>query len=80
MSGTLRSMYDNLFDAWNDYMTLLKESELMLKEKQDEFYDMVLRDQETFKQNIEDFKKIWEEFKDIESKNVELTSAGIYSN
>jgi len=48
----------------------------MLKVKQDEFHVMVLRDQEIFKQNIEDFKKIWEEFKETESKNVELTSSG----
>lgn len=79
MSDTLRSLYDNLHNSWNNYTILLNEAELMLKEKQEEFHDMVLNDQEIFKQNIEDFKKIWEEFKETESKNVELTSSGSYN-
>lgn len=79
MSDTLRSLYDNLHNSWNNYTILLNEAESMLKEKQEEFHDMVLNDQEIFKQNIEDFKKIWEEFKETESKNVELTSSGSYN-
>jgi len=76
MSNALRSLYNDLHNSWNNYTLLLNEAELMLKVKQDEFHVMVLRDQEIFKQNIEDFKKIWEEFKETESKNVELTSSG----
>jgi len=76
MSDALRSLYNDLHNSWINYTLLLNEAELMLKEKQDEFHDMVLQDQEIFKQNIEDFRKIWEEFKETESKNVELTSSG----
>lgn len=76
MSDALRSLYNDLHNSWNNYTILLSEAELMLKEKQDEFHEMVLHDQEIFRQNIEDFKKIWEEFKETESKNVELTSYG----
>ncbi|XP_025195967.1 dynein heavy chain 2, axonemal [Melanaphis sacchari] len=75
MSDELRRLYDNLHNSWNNYTILLNEADLMLKEKQEEFHEMVLHDQEIFKQNIEDFKKIWEEFKETESKNVELTSS-----
>ncbi|XP_026819508.1 dynein heavy chain 2, axonemal-like [Rhopalosiphum maidis] len=69
MSDILRSLYNNLHNSWNNYTILLNEAEVMLKEKQEAFHDMVLRDQEIFKENVEDFNTIWEEFKETESKN-----------
>lgn len=78
MSVAMNLLYTNMFESWDAYLNLLQEAEKMLKEKQDEFKDMVSRDYEQFQLDARQFWKIWEEFKERESINVDLKSTGSY--
>lgn len=79
MSDTIYNMYKNMTEAWKTYMNTLVQAELMLKENQDKFQDMVLEDLEKFKEDSKEFVRLWEEYKKTASKNEELTSIGLYS-
>jgi len=50
----------------------------MLKEKKDEFQEMVLVEQAKMKDEIKQLAQIWQEFKDTASKNPDLDSGGAF--
>jgi hypothetical protein len=51
----------------------------MLKEKHLEFKAMLQLQQEEFKKEVQQFRQIWEEFKQTESRNKDLVSISTYS-
>lgn len=76
MSDAIRIKYENLNDSWANYLGLLEKAELKLKEKQDEFQEMLLLDQEKFKEDIKQFGHIWKEYKETAAANPDLDSDG----
>lgn len=69
--------YEQLNDSWATYLALLERAELMLKEKQDEFQEMLLLDQEKFKEDIKQFGQIWDDYKGTAATNPDLDSDGL---
>lgn len=72
----MEDRYASLWSSWIAYTNLLHKAEIMLKEKQSEFKAMLQLEQEKFKIEVQQFRQIWEEFKETESKNENLVSVG----
>lgn len=77
MSEAMKNKYKNLNVSWNAYMETLEKAEIMLKEKQDEFQEMLLLDQEKFKEEVQKFGQTWENYKQTTSLNPNLDSEGL---
>lgn len=78
MSLAIYNLYNKLFDSWNAYTNVLSQAELMLKEKQDVFQEMVLLRQEQINKDIIEFGQLWKRFKETASVDKELTATGTY--
>jgi len=76
MPDAIKIKYEQLNDSWATYLGLLERAELILKEKQDEFQEMLLLDQEKFKEDIKQFGHIWNEYKETAATNPDLDTDG----
>lgn len=68
--------YAGLWDAWNVYKSIVNRAEAMLKEKQNDFNDMLHFEQKKFQKEVEQFRLYWETYKETESRNKDLVSVG----
>lgn len=77
-SNVLYTMKKELSETWHIYLDVLFHADVMLKEKKDNFQEIVLREQEMLKREIKEFKKTWEEYKTSASNNDRMTSTSSY--
>lgn len=78
MSNIMNNKLNNLYNSWNDFTNVLKEAAIMLKEKQEEFQNIELANQEEFQEDVKRFWEYWIEYKERSSKNEELKAIGLY--
>lgn len=56
MSDIMNNRYNDLYNSWHAFVDLVEEAAIMLKEKQEQFKNMVLTNKEEFQ---EDIKLFW---------------------